>query len=248
MRLEIAVGIFSFLIASSAIRAESPPWGAHREDLAQEFRIPVRHDHTVRSCQGELVITGEEVAYHTTHRRHARRWRFSDIQLMTVASRTELSVLTYESDRWTLGRDRTFRFRVTKGELSPEVSAFLLSRIGRPVAMALAAPWREPLYEFGARHRHRFGGCQGTIRIHPEGVAYVSLDHPRDSRFWRWLDIQGIGRLGPYHFEIVTYEPEFGGPARPYVFDLKVSMSDEVYDFLWERVYGTASRATEGSR
>ncbi len=248
MRPEIVVGIFSLVIALSWIRAESPPWGVHRDDLAQEFRIPVRHDHAVRSCQGELVITDEEIAYHTTHRRHARRWPFSDIRMLMIASHTELVILTYESDRWTLGRDRAFRFRVTKGELPPEMSAFLLSRIERPVVMAPAAPWREPLYELGVRHRHRFGGCQGTIRIHSEGVAYVSSDRPRDSRFWRWSDIQGIGRFGPYQFEIVTYEPEFGGPARTYVFDLKTGMSDEVYDFLWERIYRTVSRATGGSR
>jgi len=238
MRPQVIVGSIFILIFVGGIR----------DGLAQEFRIPVRHDHAVRSCQGELVITGEEITYQTAHRHHARRWRFSDIRMLIIASHTELIVLTYESNRWTLGRDRAFRFRVTKGELSPEVSAFLLSRIGRPVAMALAAPWREPLYELAGRHRHRFGGCQGTIRIHPEGVAYVSSDRPRDSRFWRWSDIQGIGRFGPYQFEIMTYEPEFGGPTRTYVFDLKMSMSDDAYDFLWERVYRTASRATEGPR
>lgn len=219
-----------------------------RSGLAQEFRIPVRHDHALRSCRGELVITGEEIAYQTAHRHHARRWRFSEIQMLTVASRTELIILTYESGRWTFGRDRAFRFRVVEGELSPEVGAFLLSRMERPMAMALAAPWREPLQELAVRHRHRFGGCQGVLRLHPEGVAYVSSDHPRDSRFWRWSDIQGIGRLGPHQFEVTTYEPEFGGPTRTYVFDLKTGLSNEAYDFIWERVYRTTPHATEGLR
>lgn len=219
-----------------------------RGGFAQEFRIPVRHDHTLGSCRGELIITAEGIAYRTEHRKHARQWRFEDIRLLRLASHAELIVLTYEPNRWMLGRDRAFRFRVAEKEIPPKVNAFLLSRIERPLATTFVPSSEEPIEEFAVRHRHRFGGCQGTLRVYAHGVAYVSSHRPRDSRFWRWSDIQGIGRLGPYQLDLVTYEPEFGGPTRTYVFDMKREMSETAYDFLWEKVYGIARHPSGNAR
>ncbi len=212
--------------------------------FAQNFRFPVRHDHGLRSCRGELIITAAGIEYRTAHAKHARRWAFEDIRMVVLASRREIVLHTYEAHRWALGRDRTFRF-TTLSEITAEVGAFLLARIQRPLAMGIIAVEGTPLHEIAARHRHRFGGCQGTIRIYADRLVYESRDRPEDSRAWRWSDIRRLGRFGPYRLEITTYEPEFGGPTRAYVFDLKVGLSEEVYDFVWERVYHLTPRWNE---
>ncbi len=220
---------------------------AGTEGIAQDFRFPVRHDHGLRSCRGELSITAEGIEYRTAYAKHARRWAFEEIRMIVLASRREIVIHTYEPHRWALGRDRPFRFEAAQ-EIPMEVSAFLSARVRRPLATSFIAADGAPLHEIGARHRHRFGGCQGTIRIYADRIVYESRDRPRDSRAWRWSDIRRVGRFGPYWLEIVTYEPEFGGPTRSYVFDLKTSLSEEAYDFVWERVYPPAHRAKESNQ
>jgi hypothetical protein len=191
-----------------------------------------------------LIIATEGIEYRTAHAAHARRWAFEEIRMIVLASRREIVLHTYEAHRWALGRDRAFRF-TTLSEIPAAVSAFLLTRVHRPLATSFVHAEGTPLQEIAVRHRHRVGGCQGTIRIYADRIVYESRDRPRDSRSWRWSDIQRVGRFGPYHLEITTYEPEFGGPTRAYVFDLKTSLSEEVYDFVWERVYGRAPRGNE---
>jgi hypothetical protein len=94
-------------------------------------------------------------------------------------------------------------------------------------------------YEMPARHRHSFGGCQGTIRIYGDRVVYESA-RPENSGLWRWTDIRAISRTNPYQLSITSYEPKMGGPTKTYNFDLKERMSDAVYDYLWSRIYNVA--------
>jgi len=93
-----------------------------------------------------------------------------------------------------------------------------------------------PLYVLPARHRHRWGGCNGELRIYEDRVIYESFEDKENSRLWRWSDIQSFGRSGRYKFEIATFEPQFGG-EKTFNFDLKEEMTDEAYDFVWKKFY-----------
>ncbi|MFY9554145.1 MAG: hypothetical protein WAV20_17125 [Blastocatellia bacterium] len=203
---------------------------------AQEFTFPVEHNHTFNSCKGDLIINNEGVEYRTTHKNHARKWAYTDIRMITLVSPKAVTVLTYESKLLTLGRDETFQFKVLKGELSEDVNDFLLARVSRPLATSFVKSDEKPEYAFPVRHRHSFGGDQGTLKIYAVGIAYESV-RTKSSRRWRWSDIQSISRTGPYQSAITTYEPKFGGPTKTYNFDLKERMGDDVYDYLWARVY-----------
>jgi len=203
---------------------------------AQEFTLPVEHNHTLKSCKGDLIINGEGVEYRTTHKDHARRWAYTDIKMIQLVSPKEVKILTYESSRLKLGRDETFEFKVLKGEVSKDVSDFLLTRVERPLATSFAKSEENPQHTIPVRHRHTFGGDQGTLKIYADGVAYESVK-AKSLRRWRWTDIQSISRTGPYQFAVTTYEPKFGGPTKTYNFDLKERMDDRVYDFVWSRIY-----------
>jgi hypothetical protein len=203
---------------------------------AQEFTFPVEHNHTFKSCKGDLIINGEGLEYRTTHKDHARKWTYTDIKMIKLVSPKEVNVLTYESRLLTLGRDEAFQFKVLKGEMSKDVNDFLLARVSRPLATSFVKSEEEPQYAIAVRHRQSFGSDQGTLKIYADIVAYDSVS-AKSSRRWRWTDIQSISRMGPYQFAITTYEPEFGGPTKTYIFDLKERMSDSVYDYLWSRIY-----------
>lgn len=203
---------------------------------AQEFTFQVEHNHTFKSCKGDLIINGDGVEYRTAHKDHARKWAYTDIQMIKLVSPTQLTVVTYESRLLTLGRDETFDFKVLKGEVSKDVSDFLLTRIERPLATSFVKSEEKPRYAIPVRHRQGFGSDQGTLKIYADIVEYDSVK-AKSSQRWRWTDIQSISRMGPYQFAITTYEPKFGGPTKTYNFDLKERMDDTVYDYLWAKIY-----------
>jgi hypothetical protein len=218
------------------------------EAFAQEFSLPVRHNHVIGSCTGELIITRDGVEYRATNKDHARKWTYTDIRMITLVSPREVKVLTYEqSGKLKLGQDRTFDFRVLKGEVPPALSDFLLGHVTRPLATSFLTSEESAQFAIPVRHRHRVGGEQGTLKIYAGGVSYES-EKSESSRRWRWTDIQSISRPGPYKFSITTYEPKFGGPTKTFNFDLKERMDDSVYDYLWARIYKPALPASPESR
>lgn len=212
------------------------------EAHANEYRYKVKHDHVRKYCVGELVINDEGVEYATREKGHSRKWQYADIRLLKLASPTKLKVLSYENSKLKVG-DRDFQFELTEGELTKEVSDFVLSNVKRPVSTTFVpASSEEPVYAIPVRHRRRLGGDEGTLKVYPTGVAYDSAVGGDNSRYWRWTDIQGVGRSGKFSLSVKTYEPELGGPTKSFDFDLKEQAGDEVYDYMWDRVYGVTGR------
>lgn len=224
----IAFLFFSFLFLSGGTVA-----------LAQsEYRFRVRHDHLRKYCEGELVLSETGVEYVTANTEHARKWAYVDIKMLKLVSPTKFQVLTYEGSRRQLGRDREFKFELVEGEISREVSDFLLPRVKKPVLNTFVATDQQPLYLIPVRHRQGFGGGgTGALKVYPDGLVYESENDKENSRYWRWSDIQGIARSGQFRFSVTTFEPQFGGPTRSFNFDLKEAMDDRVYDYLWDRVF-----------
>jgi hypothetical protein len=206
------------------------------EGRAQEFTLPVEHNHLFGSCKGDLIIGADAVEYRTDHKKHSRRWNHTDIKMIKLDSPTKLEVLSYESRLMKLGGDRTFEFKVVKGEVPKAASDFLLSRVSRPLATSFVKSEEKGQFEILARHRHRLGDCEGTIKVLADRIVYESA-RLENSRLWRWSDVQGISRTGPFQFSITSYEPKLGGPTKTYNFDLKERMSDTAYDYLWTRIY-----------
>ncbi|HET9532348.1 MAG TPA: hypothetical protein VFQ92_18465, partial [Blastocatellia bacterium] len=143
-----------------------------REALGQEFKFQVEHDHLYRSCKGELVINRDGVEYRTENEEHARKWGFTDIKMIKLESPKEIEVISYESSRKTLGQDKVFEFKVLEGEVTREVSDFLLARVERPLSTSFVVTEEKPQYEYPVRHRHRLGGCQGTLKIYVDRIIY----------------------------------------------------------------------------
>jgi hypothetical protein len=207
-----------------------------------EYRFKVKHDHVRKYCLGELVINDSGVEYVTENTDHARKWEYVDIKLLKLVSPTKLKVLSYENGRFKVN-DRDFRFELAEGELTKEVSDFVLTKVKRPVSTTFVPAGDEaPVFSIPVRHRRRFGGDSGTLKVYAASVVYESEGEQENSRYWRWSDIQGIGRSGQFKFSLTTYEPEFGGPTKTFDFDLKEPMDDRLYDYMWDRVYKVSYR------
>ncbi len=216
---------------------------------AQSFEFPVECERMFRNHRGTLVITPDGIEYRTSQKNESRSWRYKDIQQIKIVSPTVLEILTYEDQRRMLGRDRIFRFRLLEGKITAEVSALLVAKAARPAATSVTPVTDgEPKYEPAVKHLHAFGGCEGTLKIYPDRVAYESADNPAHSRYWRYSDIQSFSHSTRYRFEVTTFEDKFGGPTKVYDFQLKEDLPAQAYDYVWVRVnpaelypYGSAA-------
>src|SRR5512145_3326938 len=168
------------LIALTLLLATAPV-------AAQSYEFPVEHDHTLRSCRGALVISPEKVEYKTAHEKHARAWRYVELQQVKVESKTRFELLTYEDEKRLAGRDRRWSFRLLEGEITPEISALLLAQSARPLITSVPpAPEGSPRFEVPVKHLHKLGGCSGAIRIYADRVAFESAEKTEHPRFWRY--------------------------------------------------------------
>lgn len=200
--------------------------------------LPVRHDHDPwGECEGELTITDEGISYRSeTKEEHNRDWTWLDIQTVDRQSRERFSVLTYEDQKWLLGRDRPWNFTLRDPQsegLSDNLFSLITTRLERPVVNREARTI-EAEYEVPAKHLHTFGGCEGVLRFGPDWIVY-NTDHTQDQRSWRrQVEIVNIWSTGRYDLEMEVYEAEGGDllRTRRFRFQLKRPLDEEYYDQL----------------
>lgn len=206
---------------------------------AQNFTLIVEHEHTLKNCAGTLFITPEKFQYQTDEKRDAREWGYRDIRQLTIASPVELELATYEDQKLLAGRDRVFKFKLTMGRITPELSAFLATKVKHPLVTAVSPKTAgTPLFTIPVKHQHAMGGCAGTLRIYGDRIEF---DSPSDARFWRYRDIQNISHSERFRFELVSYEEKLGG-WKAYHFQLKEDLPAQAYDYVWARVYPSKFR------
>lgn len=192
--------------------------------LAQSLpiRFSVRHQHRFGHCDGLLRLDENAIAYETGHREHGYRWPFPDIRHLEIFSPTRLILSTY-------GRPEKFDFRLREAELTADAYRLLAEKVERGLTSRVLFTERQFRFALPARHKHRRGGCQGTVRIGAAEIVYET-EHPEDRRLWRMRDIRSFGTAGPYDLRLTTERETF-------TFDLKERLPQEAYDHLWGVVY-----------
>jgi hypothetical protein len=190
---------------------------------------------------GELIFTPDAVEFRAAGKeQRSRKWSYADIQHLDRISPKELLVLSYEDQKWQLGRDREFRFVLTEGEISDELFAALRSRLSRPSTNRVAREPEAPLYDVAVKHLHTFGGCEGRLFFTKTSVAYRT-PHAKDVREWRLdSEVESLWSQNPYQLEIHVYENnrrEFSA-TRVFQFALKERLDNEFYTNLKKRLYG----------
>lgn len=204
-----------------------------------EFSYKVRHDHLAGHCDGDLVITAGGVEYRTANKKDARVWPYKEIQVFEIQSPVRVRIYTYEDRPRLMGYDKKFTFQVIGGELGQGVSNYLRTRINRPFVTSYIDDGIPLEAVVAVKHLHRFGGCQGNLKIFANHLAFEA-DKKEDSRSWRWSDIRGVSRLDQFRLEVLTYEPQAASPSRSYNFVLKEPFDETTYDTVWRRVYPPA--------
>lgn len=204
--------------------------------LAEETRLAVKHDHLFGSCEGQLIFTESGVDYQTNKADHARHWRYEDIQQIGLEPK-KIEILTYHDRALLLGKDQRFEFGVTEGQVPDSLRTYLETRLARPVVSSVLPPEAQPRHRIPVRHRKTVSGTEGALELYDTYLVYRTSE-TRDSRVWRYDDLLSIGSTGPYQLRITALERTGGeyGDGKNFVFDLKARLSEQIYDFLWNKV------------
>jgi hypothetical protein len=204
---------------------------------AQEFTYKVEQDRLKGHRDGELIISDRGVEYRATKReKESRAWTYTDIKLLEILSPTRVRIWTYKDRKILFGKDQSLTFKIVEGQIDQTVNNFLRERIARPFVTSFVEAEETTLAQIPVKHSHRFGGCEGTLKVYTDRLVYESQTG-HDSRSWRWTDIRAVGRSDVYRFDVETFEPQLGASSRSFNFILKEQMPDRTYDLIWSRVY-----------
>jgi hypothetical protein len=206
---------------------------------AAEFKLQVKHKHTLGSCQGELVFGEKEVTFTASKKEHVRTWSYPDIQQLGLLGGQKLAIVTYEDRTMAFGKDRIFNFEVTQGKVDEPLFAFLEKHLTRPLASDFIPATVQSKYTIPVKHLRGWGGTQGMLEVADVYLVYRTAAKS-DSRIWRYGDIDSIGSTGPYQLRLTSLERVNGeiGAQRNFVFDLKEKLNAEAYEFIWWKING----------
>lgn len=178
-----------------------------------------------KSVPGTLVLDEQGLEFRSA--KFNQRWTYVDIQSFDLSA-TELTLVGYQNRPWHEPGERTFHF-TWSDSMPPEIAARFTAFVGKPVRNGIPLPSVAALSEIPAHHRMWSGGSNGTLRLKDTGIDYVT-ENGRDSRTWRWADVQTIANPNPYELRVTGYRETVE-------FDLKEPLSRATFEQIWDRLY-----------
>lgn len=215
--LYCAAAVLAVALAGSPLIAQvAAPWqSAARWHRTLEKSVP-----------GTLIIDEAGVEFRSTKLKE--RWAWIEIDSFDLSAR-ELTLISYQNRPWHEPGDRRFHFTLAQS-IPPVVASELAMRVARPVRNGDPQPAAPATAEIPAHRRAFSGGSNGIIRLKTDGIDYVTKDG-RDARSWRWEDIETIANPNPWELRV-------GGYREIAEFDLKQPMPRELFERMWDRLYG----------
>ncbi|MBI4482655.1 MAG: hypothetical protein HY652_07170 [Acidobacteria bacterium] len=192
-----------------------------------DFSFEARHDHFLGSCKGKLVFSAGGAQFEGP--KHRLSWDYRNIQSLDILSDRQIEIISYESRSWQVGRDKRFRFDLPPESLTKDFFDLVRVRIGRPIRTRYLFPSTVYRAQLAVRHRHRLGGCQGSLKIAEDRIIFES-EEALHSRIWFYRDIQTMALTDPFQFRLST-------PLETHTFDLKEPLVESLYRFIWQKVY-----------
>jgi len=183
------------------------------------------HRQWKKAVPGTLVLDDAGVEFRSP--KFNQRWAYVDIQSFDLSAR-ELTLESYQNRPWRAPGERRFHFTLSEA-VPPEIAAQLTERVGKPVRNGIPLPSVAVLSEIPAHHRMWSGGSNGMLRLKDTGIDYVA-ENGRDSRAWRWVDLQTIANPNPYELRVTGYRETIE-------FDLKRPLARVVFEQMWDRLY-----------
>jgi hypothetical protein len=192
---------------------------AHWETPAQWHRL------LKKAVPGTLVLDDDGVEFRSA--KFTQRWAFVEIHSFDLSAQ-ELTLTGYQNRHWHEPGEQRFQFTLSE-PMPPEIAAQFTERVGKPVRNGVPVPGVSALAEIPAHHRLWSGGSNGVLRLKDSGIDYVT-ENGRDSRSWRWVDIQTVANPSPYELRVTAYREIVE-------FDLKQPLSRALFERVWDYLY-----------
>jgi len=221
---------------------------------AAELTYQVRHrrpleDHScilkTRHSTGLLTINDQGVSYQQAVAEGTRsknlklervRFDYQDIQELWL-SPDKLVLVTYKDQKWLLCVDKQFEFYLPKGKSFQDAYAMLKDKLDRRFVAAIADPQPSALWELPVKLLGTIQGSEGLLQVGPDRIVYKT-DRRRQSRTWRYEDIENISSSDRYQLTVVTYErarTQYGS-RKNFDFQLKQPLDEKRFELLWKRL------------
>lgn len=225
---------------------------------AAELTYQVRHDRPLHDhrrifktkvSEGVLTINDQGVGYQQVIPEEKRkknpkkppklvsfRFDYQDIQELWV-SPDKLVVVTYTDRKWLLGIDKEFEFFLPKGKSFEDAFAVLKDKLDRRFVAAMADPQPNALWELPVKLLGTIKGSEGLLQVGSDRIVYKT-DSPRQSRTWRYQDIENVSTSDRYQLTLTTYEraKTHYGSMKGFNFQLKQPLDEKRFDSLWKRL------------
>lgn len=204
-------------------------------NAADSFEYSVFRDRLPRKEAGRLTISDAGVSYRSDHRKTVIDIPLLKIFKADLSDPKAIRITTYDIMKQRLLGRQVHVFRLRHGAHDEGLARFLAGAVQRPVVGSFGLAL-QPEFVIRAYHRHRLGGCHGTIQIGEAGIGFLS-GKPNDSRTWLYRDVETVGTMNAFHFRVTTLAETFN-------FDLQERLPEAVYADTARRIY--LSHGTQG--
>ena len=162
-------------------------------------------------------------------------WKFLDIDTFSFAP-NRLVLKTYTNRSLHRPGEQSYRFDMTQ-TVPPTVAAMLARGVARPSRNMIPDIKSPEIVSIHVHHRRPTGGTNGILRFREQGIDYVTTSS-RDSRSWRWADLQTLSDPDPYHLFVFGYQDT-------YTFDLKEPLPSGLFNRVTDEIYTQCEQTHE---
>ena len=223
-----------------------------------EASFAVRHKRSLWwDRPGDLLVSDEGFRF-TPARTGAEEvpLLWEQIQQLTLSERV-IEIVTYQDQRWQLGRDRHIRFVLSNTDTADTAPDFntlessLRRHLPGRVVRALAGELSNARWRISAKRTGFPRGVEGTLYFDGDELRFDSAA-PAHSRRWNLQQIETIASTGPFALTGVAPERAVSdqGSRRSFEFQLKEPLTQDRYRELWtaiEAAHGTRLRFQESN-
>ena len=216
---------------------------------AADLNYEVRHHRALKDHVGVLTISDKGVGYQqlkptkkqsTDQRKppklEAIQFNYQDIQELWV-SPNKIVLVTYKDRKWLFGIDKEFEFVLPEGKTFEAAFTMLKDKLDRRFVAAMADLQTQAEWELPVKRLGTITGSEGILVFGSDRVVYKTTS-PRQSRTWRFQDIENVSTSDRYQLTLTTYEraKTHYGSMKGFNFQLKQPLDEKLFEELWKKL------------
>lgn len=246
--LAMAATFAAFTLAPTATGQEGAP-----DDLSRG--VSAQHERSLwKNQSGRLSVLREGLRFEISESKKKGApgvidLAWNDIQQL-ILEENVVSIVTYQDQRWQLGRDRHYRFRLAESGLAgAELESMLRDRLGDRLVLATKGNEEVARWQIAAKLREFPSGTEGELIFTENELQFVT-EKTGKGRRWPLSQISTIARVSA--MELLVTAPERAvsdeGNQRSFYFQLKKPLTQKQFQELWrqtEEAHGLRLRLME---